>query len=79
MVTRKEYMYTPEVSNSTPLTIFCNDSKVIDDFGKVTLFNYFVYSVFTTNDITLPSGTDTLHSSVERHLYLCIHSFNHNF
>ena len=57
--------HTPEISNSTPLTIFCNDSKVIDDFGKVTLFNHFVYSVFTANNIILPSGADTLDPSVK--------------
>ena len=63
-----QYIRNISKSDSIPPTIYYNDYKATDDYGKATLFNQFFHSVFTHSKISLPPDADILDPSVKRHL-----------
>ena len=55
-------------SNLIPTTVYLDGLRAQDNFDKVTLFNQYFHSVFTTSHIDLPSDVNNIDSSVDNHL-----------
>ena len=65
-----QYIRSITKSHSIPSTIFHNDSSASNDNDKVTIFNQFFHSVFSTNTTTTSSPLDvhTLDPYVNDHM-----------